>query len=162
MTAAAVRCKDCRADGISTARPAPHPGPRCATHHRAELRRRRLAAAGRRVARVYSLTPEQYAALYEAQGRRCAICRRATGATRRLAVDHDHSCCPGPTSCGRCVRGLLCGPCNDGLAHARDDPEHFRRAIAYLQRPPATRLSHPGGTLNLGPRRARIPLERTD
>lgn len=141
-----VLCKDCRAAGISAARPAPHPGPRCATHHRAELRRLRMAKAGRRVAQAYSLSPEDYQRLYEAQGRRCAICRRAGGVTtrpdrqRRLAVDHDHSCCPGPTSCGRCVRGLLCAPCNSMLAHARDDPELFRRAIRYLREFPALAL----------------------
>lgn len=88
--------------------------------------------------RVYGLTPDEYERLYEAQGRRCAICRRAGGVTnrpdrqRRLAVDHDHSCCPGPTSCGRCVRGLLCSACNDVLAHARDDAAYFHRAIRYL------------------------------
>jgi hypothetical protein len=80
----------------------------------------------------FGLTPAEYARLYEAQGRRCAICRRATGASKRLAVDHDHSCCPGPTSCGGCVRGLLCGPCNSVLAHVRDDPETLQRFVRYL------------------------------
>jgi hypothetical protein len=133
-------CKDC-VDGSGVLprrpRPAPHPGPRCATHWRAERNRRKAAAHGRRTSAVYSLEPEDYLRLFEHQGRRCAICRRATGATKRLAVDHDHSCCPGPTSCGRCVRGLVCGPCNSMLAHARDDAELFRRAIRYLRDWPA-------------------------
>lgn len=143
MTAArANTCKDCATTGVTTARPAPHPGPRCATHHRIETRRKRLAAAGRRVERTYGLTPDEYDRLYAHQGRRCAICRRATGAVtrkgqRRLAVDHDHTCCPGPTSCGRCVRGLLCGPCNDVLAHARDAPDYFHRALNYLREWPS-------------------------
>jgi hypothetical protein len=127
------RCKDCAAEGVTTARPTPHPGPRCVTHHRAELRRRRDAAHGRRTQATYSLTPEEYRKLYEAQGRRCAICRRATGATKRLAVDHDHTCCPGPVSCGGCVRGLLCGPCNSMLSHARDSVDLFHRAAQYLR-----------------------------
>lgn len=125
-------CKDCKAEGVTTVRPAPHPGPRCVTHHRARRKARAAATHGRDVHRRFSLTPEEYAKLFRAQGSRCAICRRATGATKRLAVDHDHSCCPGPTSCGGCVRGLLCGPCNSMLAHARDDGDLFRRAIRYL------------------------------
>lgn len=141
MTAAragvAGGCKDCANSGVTSARPAPHPGPRCATHWRIEKRRRRMAAAGRYVERTYGLTAAEYDRLYEHQGRRCAICRRATGATKRLAVDHDHTCCPGPTSCGRCVRGLLCGPCNDELAHARDSVDHFHRAIRYLREWPS-------------------------
>lgn len=130
-------CKDCRATGITSNRPAPHPGPRCVTHHRIETRRRRLAASARHVQRTYGLTAAEYDLLYEHQGRRCAICRRATGVRKRLAVDHDHACCPGPTSCGGCVRGLVCGPCNDVLAHARDSAEFFHRAARYLREWPA-------------------------
>ena len=128
------QCKDC---GPGTKRPAPHPGPRCATHHRTVRKTRQAAAHGRRVTAVYSMTPQQYAALHEAQGGRCAICQRATGATRRLSVDHDHTCCNGPTSCGRCVRGLLCRPCNDLLGHIRDDPATAARVVTYLDQPPA-------------------------
>lgn len=67
--------------------------------------------------------------MLKVQGGACAICRRATGKTRRLAVDHDHQS-------GQ-VRGLLCKPCNRLLGHARDDVEFFERAGDYLSEPPA-------------------------
>jgi Recombination endonuclease VII len=130
-------CVDCREAGRPLTRPAPHPGPRCATDWRLERKRRLQVRRDSHRHDRYGLTPEEYARLFEAQGRRCAICRRATGASKALAVDHDHTCCPGPTSCGRCVRGLLCGPCNSTMAHFRDDPELFRRAIRYLREWPA-------------------------
>jgi hypothetical protein len=118
-------------------RPAPYPGPRCATCHRTHKAAQRRRNAERRTERVYGIGPSEYDALYQAQGGVCAICRRATGRTKRLAVDHDHSCCPGPTSCGECARGLLCGPCNQTVGRLRDDPEAFARAAAYLRYPPA-------------------------
>lgn len=128
-------CKDC--DPGST-RPAPHPGPRCATHHRAELKRRRTAAADTRVAKTYGITGEQYAAIYAHQGGACAICARATGKVRRLAVDHDHQQArldghPVDQGCPACVRGLLCKTCNRTLGHYRDDPAAFERAASYLR-----------------------------
>lgn len=91
-----------------------------------------------RAQKVYNLEPGMYARLYQSQGGVCYICRRATGATRSLAVDHDHSCCPGAGSCGSCVRGLLCKGCNYKiLGHLRDDVEALQRAISYLESPPA-------------------------
>lgn len=139
-------CKDCATDPLTKPklgrpdRPAPYPGPRCATHHREEQRRRRLAAAARRTEATYNLTEEQRRALLQVQGGACAICGRAKDRPRkRLAVDHDHACCAGPTSCGRCVRGLVCSPCNDTLAHLRDSPEAFVRAARYLREWPSLR-----------------------
>lgn len=82
-----------------------------------------------RVAKVYGIGPDDYDAMYAAQDGRCAICRRATGKTRRLSVDHDHAT-------GK-VRGLLCRVCNDMLGHARDEPLFFMRAWLYLMNPPA-------------------------
>ena len=125
---------------VHPTRKAPYPGPRCYSCHNERKRELRLRNHGRRVTTVYGITPEQYEALLEFQGGKCAICRRAgdgaaVGARRgakRLAVDHDHACCVGPTSCGRCVRGLVCAVCNDVLAHFRDDPLAFARAIEYL------------------------------
>lgn len=40
----------------------------------------------------------------------CQICGEFT--ERHLQVDHDHSCCNGGYSCGKCVRGVLCNRCN--------------------------------------------------
>ena len=132
-------CKDCIAEGIRTNRPAPYAGPRCKTHHLARRRLLREKAWARHLWSTYHITPEQYDAIYKAQGGRCYGCRRATGTGRKkLSVDHDHSCCPGPISCGKCVRGLLCTPCNKGvLGHLRDEVAAFERFIEYLKNPPA-------------------------
>ncbi|HKZ21193.1 MAG TPA: endonuclease VII domain-containing protein [Acidimicrobiia bacterium] len=107
-------------------------GGRCASHWRDEKRRRKDAAHEKRVVKVYGLQPGQYKILYEFQGGVCAICRRATGASRRLSVDHDHVT--------GLVRGLLCRPCNDLLGHIRDNPATAERIVHYLAVPPAKRL----------------------
>lgn len=120
-------CKDCPE---GSRRPAPHPGPRCATHHRDRRKQLREASHSRRIEKTYGLTKEQYEALYEAQGGFCYICRRARGTGRRkLAVDHDHKT--------GYVRGLLCSPCNNILAHLRDDKDAAHRVFVYLYNPPA-------------------------
>lgn len=139
MQPTSKKCKDCPSD---KRRKAPHPGPRCRTHHRETLATRRRAAQIKRVSRIYGISEYEYRRIYEAQGRCCYICQRAKGTGRkRLSVDHDHSCCPGPTSCGKCVRGLLCLKCNrDVLGHLRDDPDALRRAVEYLTNPPAKRV----------------------
>ncbi|WP_432001195.1 endonuclease VII domain-containing protein [Streptomyces sioyaensis] len=127
-------CKDCfwPPEAPKTQRPAPHPGPRCATHWRAEQKRRKEAAHDAWVQRVYGLGAGDYHRLYDLQNGVCAICQRATGKTRRLSVDHDHET--------GLVRGLLCRPCNSMLGHGRDDPKFFGRAATYLFQPPARGL----------------------
>lgn len=118
-------CKDCG----STTRNLSRPGPRCATCKRERRNALREASWARGIKERYGLTAEQYWALYEAQGRTCYICRRANGKAKRLAVDHDHS--------SGFVRGLLCGPCNNILAHLRDDADAAYRVGDYLVNPPA-------------------------
>lgn len=127
------RCKDCDPEG--RARPAPYPGPRCATHHRARQAALRKARHEKRQQQVYGLAPGEYDRLYEAQGGLCAICGPVTGyngSTRRLSTDHDHQT--------GLVRGLLCKHCNDMLGRFRDDASILLRAIWYLLDPPAPRV----------------------
>lgn len=139
-TKARLTCVDCEKEGLPLTRKATRPGPLCVTHRR----QRRKTASERRwelgTLPKYKMTRETYEALYELQGGRCGICRRANGKTKRLSVDHDHSCCPTTPTCGQCTRGLLCGPCNRLLGFARDAVEFFRRCIDYLENPPFQKL----------------------
>lgn len=81
----------------------------------------------------HGLTEQRYDELLAGQGWACAICGgRPTG--QRLSVDHDHSCCPGKHSCGRCIRGLLCHRCNVALGYLQNDPDIALRASMYLMR----------------------------
>lgn len=62
---------------------------------------------------------------------KCEICGSKE---LKLHVDHDHKCCPGVKSCGKCVRGLLCPGCNHGLGNFRDNEERLLLAAAYLRK----------------------------
>jgi hypothetical protein len=77
--------------------------------------------------RGINITIEQYQTLFRQQEGRCAICKqlpeeRGTG----LCVDHCHDT--------GTVRGLVCHPCNQCLANAKDRPVVLRAAAEYLER----------------------------
>lgn len=117
---------------MTTRRPAPHPGPRCATHHREFKRSKSETAWAKRIETTYGITAEEFQAILEYQGGVCAICRTARGVTKRLSLDHSHAT-------GQ-PRGAICGSCNNLLGRGRDDPEFFRRAADYLEDPPAVHV----------------------
>lgn len=77
------------------------------------------------------ITEADYDRLLAAQGGVCAGCLEPPG-ERRLAIDHDHKCCPGQTACGGCVRGLLCTRCNTSLGRLLDNADTLRRLADYL------------------------------
>lgn len=78
--------------------------------------------------RKYGITLDDYDAIFEAQGGRCAVCSRGPGedGRRYLAVDHDHYT--------NDVRGLLCNDCNRGIGFLGDTVERLAAAHAYLAR----------------------------
>jgi hypothetical protein len=84
--------------------------------------------------RGHGLTIDEYDRRLEAQGGGCAVCGSKDPREGKVsfAIDHDHACCPGEFSCGGCVRGLLCGPCNRSLGTMGDDSDRLRAAADYL------------------------------
>ena len=82
--------------------------------------------------RRFGLPSGGYNELLDAQGGVCAICGEKL-ADRALAIDHDHSCCPDTrSSCGECVRGLLCLDCNTGIGKLKESAALLRAAADYL------------------------------
>lgn len=76
--------------------------------------------------RKYGITLAQRTALWESQGKRCAICQCALEERGRAThTDHDHQT-------GK-VRGILCRLCNTGLGKL-DTVGKLQAAIEYLQR----------------------------
>jgi hypothetical protein len=122
-----VYCREC----VNAAHRDPEFRARQRSRHAAKLaadpnyrRRRDLQAR-------YGITLEQYFAMLEQQGGGCLICGATDdGRGKALHVDHDHACCPGRTSCGRCVRALLCSPCNTAVGWFETRGADWWRSIA--------------------------------
>ena len=83
---------------------------------------------------TYNITLAQYREMFEKQGGKCYICGlHQTKLKRALGVDHNHSCCPGKKSCGKCIRKLLCSSCNNAIGALRDSPELLRKSAIYVE-----------------------------
>lgn len=78
----------------------------------------------RTIRRKYHLGRDEYERMFAAQDGRCGMCDEPSD--KLLRVDHDHSCCPGKFTCGKCIRGLLCDRCNSMLGQFSDDAERAR------------------------------------
>ena len=50
----------------------------------------------------------------------------------RLAIDHDHNCCPGRWGCKNCVRGLICTGCNTLIGYLETKQELITKCQEYL------------------------------
>jgi hypothetical protein len=91
-----------------------------------------MYAVKHRLKKDYNLSPEDRLKMLDACGYKCELCSQAvhlpseTGCTGTTAnIDHCHTT-------GK-VRGILCGTCNKGLGHFKDDPELMTKAINYLK-----------------------------
>ena len=93
--------------------------------------------------RKHNLPFEWYTTKLKEQGGVCALCGALPTCRKHehkpaLYLDHDHACCPGYKSCGKCARGLLCGRCNFVLGVIENDPTLVDKLLGgipvYLQR----------------------------
>lgn len=95
----------------------------------------------------HRMTVEQYQQLRIAQADRCASCKEPLrfGEVRAVTVDHDPRCCSyetlstgrtkgKPVSCGKCVRALLCSPCNRAVGFVERYPHRVHMWIDYVRR----------------------------
>lgn len=76
----------------------------------------------------YGMTIEDYNAMYDRQGGKCAICGgrgNERAVCRKLSVDHCHLT-------GN-VRGLLCTQCNVGMGSLKDSQFLLANALRYLK-----------------------------
>ncbi len=80
----------------------------------------------------YNLTPDDWQIMYDLQNGLCFICENENVGDRRLAVDHDHKCCPGLGSCGKCIRKLLCVKCNTVVGWLESNPERIEFLLEYV------------------------------
>lgn len=76
----------------------------------------------------HNITKDLYDSMLNKHNNKCWICRDKSA----IHIDHDHSCCSGSYSCGKCVRGLLCSNCNTAVGLMNDDTSLLKSAIEYL------------------------------
>jgi len=97
---------------------------------RARERNARMTREERRAGQhkwQYGITPEAFERMLAEQEGCCYLCREPLDLEKKrgVHVDHDHSCCRGNRSCGKCIRGLACHACNTGVGAFGDDPERM-------------------------------------
>ena len=83
----------------------------------------------RKVSQAREIRESKYLQLREQFGSNCNICGAEAGTgmsynSRALHLDHCHKT-------GK-IRGLLCGSCNVGLGHFKDNVDTLYKAIQYL------------------------------
>lgn len=97
------------------------------------VQRTREAHRNANLKRMYNIDSAVFDVFMAEQGGVCASCKEPPAEGKYLCVDHDHSCCPGTGSCGRCIRGLLCNGCNAALGHVNDSIPKLESLIRYLR-----------------------------
>lgn len=82
----------------------------------------------------HHITKEYYDKLLNKYSGKCWICREK----KAIHIDHNHKCCTGGYSCGKCIRGVLCSNCNTAIGLLNDDSALLNSAIKYIKRPPVS------------------------
>lgn len=83
----------------------------------------------------YRMSRQDWHDMLERQNGCCYLCGDPFSMDRKrsIHVDHDHNCCRTERTCGKCIRGLACRNCNQGIGVFLDDPQRMRRAANALE-----------------------------
>ena len=112
---------------IKEKRPCSIPG--CEREYGARYTKTGLCTSHAATCRRFGITPSDLLTMYQ----RYQCGNPGCGQTEKLDIDHDHNCCPeSGKSCGKCVRGWLCGPCNRALGMLQEDPRRIEGLLDYL------------------------------
>lgn len=117
-------------------------GPETRTYNdRMSTEEKRKSTKSASIKNRFSISIDEYSEiLFVKQNGMCALCDLNAPTIEEMftirfwPVDHDHRCCPGRHSCGKCVRGVLCDGCNNILKALWEDMEWRTRALTYLDR----------------------------
>ena len=97
------RAKGKRANDAAKAKGYPHQKPQTSEYQRWNL-----------IWVRYRMRQADWEKMFQDQSERCVFGCTEPGAGGWV-VDHDHRCCDGRKSCGKCVRGILCQPHNKAM-----------------------------------------------
>ena len=105
----------------------------------------------------HGMTPADYQEMWDDQEGRCCYCRRPLPEdTKKVHIDHDHSCTCGPkNTCAACRRGLSCDACNQIIGKADEDWERLERIAANGRRLQAEARAR----INTKPVQAELPID---
>ena len=82
----------------------------------------------------YKLTQEMYEELINRFGGTCHLCgitdKPHKNGYTSFHIDHDHKCCPGRKTCGKCTRGLVCFACNRMLGSL--EKRDIGKVLSYI------------------------------
>jgi len=81
----------------------------------------------------HGISVDKYNQLVDENSGNCWICG-GIDEGKRLAIDHDHSCCKKNYSCGKCIRGVLCQSCNMIVGHIEKNKIDLNKINQYLRK----------------------------
>jgi len=91
--------------------------------------------------RKYGIDQSTWENIFASQDFSCLICSELVKDNHKnqWPVDHDHSCCAGSTTCGNCLRAILCPRCNVAVGYLETHPD-IQSLLDYVKNPPRIQL----------------------
>ncbi len=76
----------------------------------------------------HHISEEKYNEMLSLYEGKCYICKNKNATD----IDHNHNCCNGAKSCGKCIRGILCNNCNTALGVLEKNRQNLNFMLQYI------------------------------